>query len=205
MSKRDPILRPVQILDLRPTQFTVGLREVKEKRRRWRAHKPKKRAELLGSHMIPVVLGPGGRHYIIDHHHLSRALLDEGEQQILVNVVADFAMVERTSFWTVMEGHRFVYPYDARGKRQDYRKLPKTVAEMTDDPYRSLAGELRRVGGFAKDTTPFSEFLWTDFLRNRLSRSSIAADFTKALEKALALARSDDAVYLPGWCGPVTD
>ena len=38
-----------------------------------------------------------------------------------------------------------------------------TVAELIDDPFRSLAGELRRAGGFAKDTTPFSEFLWADF------------------------------------------
>ena len=39
--------------------MTVGLREVKEKRKRWREHKSeKKRAELLGKHMIPVVLGP---------------------------------------------------------------------------------------------------------------------------------------------------
>ena len=40
--------------------MTVGMREVKEKRQRWREHKPRKRAELLGKHMIPVVLGPAG-------------------------------------------------------------------------------------------------------------------------------------------------
>jgi hypothetical protein len=43
------------------------------------------------------------------------------------------------------------------------KDLPKTVAGLIDDPFRSLAGELRRAGGFAKDTTPFSEFLWADF------------------------------------------
>jgi hypothetical protein len=41
---------------------------------------------------------------------------------------------------------------------------------LIDDPFRSLADELRRAGGFAKDTTPFSEFLWTDFLRRRVKR-----------------------------------
>jgi hypothetical protein len=29
--------------------------------------------------------------------------------------------------------------------------------QLQDDPFRSLAGELRRAGGFAKDTTPYSE------------------------------------------------
>ena len=55
---REPVLRPVAILSLRPTQMTVGMREVKEKRKRWREHKSKKEGELLGKHMIPVVLGP---------------------------------------------------------------------------------------------------------------------------------------------------
>ncbi len=205
MSKREPILNPIPILSLRPTQLTVGMREVHEKQKRWREHKPKKRAELLGRHMIPVVLGPGDRHYVIDHHHLARALHEEGVKDVLVTVVADLGMVDPKSFWTVMDGHRWVYPYDAKGVRHDYRKLPKTVAELSDDPFRSLAGELRRVGGFAKDTTPFSEFLWADFLRNRMSRKGIEADFSKAMEKALELAKSQDAIYLPGWCGPAME
>lgn len=205
MSKREPVLNPIPILSLQPTQLTVGMREVREKQKRWREHKPRKRAELLGRHMIPVVLGPGDRHYVIDHHHLARALHEEGVKDVLVNVIADLTMVEPKSFWTVMDGHRWVYPYDAKGVRHDYRKLPKTVADLKDDPFRSLAGELRRVGGFAKDTTPFSEFLWADFLRNRMSRKNVEADFSKAIERALSLAKSQDAIYLPGWCGPVTE
>ena len=74
---------------------------------------------------------------------------------------------------------------------------------MIDKPFRSLAGELRRVGGFAKDTTPFSEFLWGDFLRRRMKRRIVEMDFNGALGQALKLAKSEDADYLPGWCGPV--
>ena len=203
---REPILKPVAILSLRPTQMTVGMREVKEKRKRWREHKSKKKqAELLGKHMIPVVHGPDDRFYVIDHHHLARALHDEGVKDILVAVVADLTMVDRDAFWVVLDNHRWVYPYNAKGERQQYRDIPKTVADLKDDPFRSLAGELRRIGGFAKDTTPFSEFLWADFLRRRMSRKSVENDFEKALEKALALARSKDAIYLPGWCGPAGD
>jgi hypothetical protein len=47
------------------------------------------------------------------------------------------------------------------------------MAKLIDDPFRSLAGELRRAGGFAKDTTPFSEFLWADFLRRRVKRKTV--------------------------------
>jgi hypothetical protein len=207
---REPILQPIPILSLRPTQMTVGMREVKEKRKRVqehrRKHKSKKKlGEFLGRHMIPVVLGPDKRHYVVDHHHLARALHEEGVENILVTVIADLTMVDRDAFWGVLDHRRWAYPYDAKGERRHFRDVPKTVAELKDDPFRSLAGELRRVGGFAKDTTPFSEFLWADFLRRKMSRKSVEADFDKAIEKALALAKSKDAIYLPGWCGAASD
>jgi hypothetical protein len=203
---REPILRPVAITSLRPTQMTVGMREVKEKRKRWREYKSaKKRAEMLGEHMIPVVLGPDERHYVVDHHHLARALHDEGVKDVLVTVIGDLTMVEREAFWGVMDNKRWAYPYDAKGDRRHFRDLPRSVADLKDDPFRSLAGELRRAGGFAKDTTPFSEFLWADFLRRKVARKLVEADFETAMEKALAFAKSKDAIYLPGWCGPATD
>ena len=61
LSVREPILKPVAIADLRPTQMTVGIREVKEKRKRWSDESKKKGADFLGRHMIPVVLGPKDR------------------------------------------------------------------------------------------------------------------------------------------------
>ena len=203
---REPYVKPVPILSLRPTQMTVGMREVKDKRKRWRENKSaKKRAELLGKHMIPVVLGPDQCNYVVDHHHLARALHDEGVKDILVTVIADLTMVDRDAFWGVLDNKRWVYPYDAKGDRHHFKDVPKTVADLKNDPFRSLAGELRRAGGYAKDTTPFSEFLWADFLRRKMSRKSVDQDFSKSVEKALAFARSKDAVYLPGWCGPATD
>ena len=83
--------------------------------------------------------------------------------------------------------------------------MPKSVDKLIDDPFRSLAGELRRAGGFAKDTTPFSEFLWADFLHRHMKRKAVEANFEIALEEALELAKSMDANYLPGWCGPVPE
>ncbi|HEY2246532.1 MAG TPA: ParB-like protein [Bradyrhizobium sp.] len=201
---REPTVHPIPILDLRPTQMTVGMREVKEKRKRFR-EKGKKQGEMIGKHMIPVVRGPDKRYYVVDHHHLARALHDEGVKDILVTVIGDLTMVERDAFWGVMDNKRWVYPYDARGERRHFKDLPKSIKDLKDDPYRSLAGELRRAGGFAKDTTPFSEFLWADFLRRRIARKMVEDHFSKALEKALELGKSHDAIYLPGWCGPASD
>src|SRR5258708_13455533 len=66
---REPHVKPIAINELRPTQITVGMREVAAKRARWRAQGKKKGANFLGKHMTPAVLGPNGPHYIIDHHH----------------------------------------------------------------------------------------------------------------------------------------
>src|SRR5215472_17181947 len=111
---REPKVHPVPILELRPTQMTVGLREVKEKRKRFREQKVKKQRETIGHHMIPVVLGPDKRFYVVDHHHLARTLHDEGIADILVTVIGDLTMVDRDVFWGVMDKKRWVYPYDAK-------------------------------------------------------------------------------------------
>jgi hypothetical protein len=202
---REPSVHPIPILDLRPTQMTVGMREVKEKRKRFKEQDDEKLSKTLGKHMIPVVIGPDKRYYVVDHHHMARALHEEGIKDILVTVIGDLRMVEREAFWGVMDNKRWVYPYDAKGERRHFKDLPKSIKDLKDDPYRSLAGELRRAGGFAKDTTPFSEFLWADFLRRRIARKVVEDHFAKALEKGLAAVKSHDAVYLPGWCGPADD
>jgi hypothetical protein len=49
---REPILQPVTIETLRPTQITVGMREVEAKRVRWREKEKDetKASEFLGKH-----------------------------------------------------------------------------------------------------------------------------------------------------------
>ena len=204
---REPLLETVAIKSLRPTQITVGMREVKAKRKSWREKETDKTkaGQFLGTHMIPVILGPKENHYIIDHHHLARALHDEGAKDVAVTVVANLSKLEPDAFWFVLDNHNWMHPFDDKGRRRGYQDIPKSVTALVDDPFRSLAGELRRAGGFAKDTTPFSEFLWADFLRRRIERKAVVKDFAKAMEKALALAKSQEAHYLPGWCGPASD
>jgi len=92
--------------------------------------------------------------------------------------------------------------FNANGVRQPYSSIPRSVTGMVDDLFRSLAGALLRAGGYAKNPTPFSEFLWADYLRRNVDRALVAKDFDAALVRALALAKSHDASYLPGWCGP---
>jgi hypothetical protein len=200
---REPILHPVPIDDLRPTQITVGMREVNAKRKAWRAKGGDRGAEFLGRHMVPVILGPKSRPYIIDHHHLALALHEEGVETLLVTVLADLSPLKPDAFWVVLDNHNWMHPFDDKGRRRRYEEIPKSVKDLIDDPFRSLASELRLAVGFAKDTTPYSEFLWADFLRRRMKRKTVETDFRGALEQGRKLAKSKDANYLPGWCGRV--
>jgi hypothetical protein len=189
MTTCEPVLNPIPIAELRPTQMTVGFREVAEKRREWREraeNSPKKAAKYLGSHTVPTVLGAGGRHYLIDHHHLVLALHEEKQTKVLVTVTADLSSLPRAAFWTYLDNRALCHPYDAAGKRRAFADIPKSITGLADDPYRSLSGELRRV----------------DFLRPRVKARQIDDHFSAALEKALSLSKTEAASYLPGWCGP---
>jgi hypothetical protein len=179
------------------------MREVEAKRKAWRDKKGDRRAEFLGRHMIPVILGPKDRFYVVDHHHLTRALHEEGVKNVLVTVMAKLNRLEPDAFWFVLDSRDWMHPFDDLGRRRGYQEIPKSVEDLIDDPFRSLAGELRRVGGYAKDTTLYSEFLWADFLRRRMKRKAVERDFEAALDHALKLSKTEDADYLPGWCGPI--
>jgi hypothetical protein len=196
------------LLDLRPTQMTAGFAEVALKRREWVGLSKKERKQLLQSHWFPSVLGPRGRSYIVDHHHLGLALHEEGVARVKLMVLEDLSYLAPTVFWRVMEQRNWVHPFDATGKRQPYGELPASITELKDDPYRSLAGMLRTAGGFAKDTSPFAEFLWADYLRPHITGAQIRKSIAVALREAQGLAKSPLARYLPGWSGvmvPMSD
>lgn len=201
MTAHEPLLRPQPLIELRPTQITVGFHEVQEKRKHFRQLTEKDGGTFIGRHMIPTVLGPKKRHYITDNHHLACALHKEGVEAVLVNVVADLSALSKASFWKFLDNRAWCHPYDADGRRTDFDAIPASIEDLKDDPYRSLAGDLRHAGGYAKDMTPFSEFLWADFLRQRIKPKSIHKDYGAALQRAVRLAKSDDADFLPGWCG----
>ena len=202
IQQTQPVLQPVPIASLRPTQMTVGYREVTRKRHEWRARIDSDGGDFLGRHMIPAVIGPGGAHWLIDNHHLARALHDEGVGEVLVSVVARLDHLGKRRFMTFMDSRNWLHPYDAVGRRIAYKELPHSIGKLADDPYRSLAGEVRRAGGYAKVDTPYAEFLWADFLRPRVPAKLVARNFDKAMTRALDAAHGAEATYLPGYCGP---
>ena len=189
----------VRIVDLHPTQMTLGYAEVLLKRQQWRQMDGAAKGDFLVKHPMPAVLGPKGRLYIVDHHHLARALLEEEVTSVLVTILADLSALERDEFWNVMDYRQWVHPYDAKGRKHSCRALKKTVSGLRNDSYRSLAAAVRMAGGVEKEQTPFAEFLWADYFRRRIPAKLLKTDPSAALTEALQMAHDKAAKHLPGW------
>jgi len=187
---------------LRPTQITVGKAEVADKRSVWRSLGKKKRKELIDAHWFPGVIGPKGKIYIVDHHHLGLALLEEGAKSVPVMVQRDFSWLEQDIFWRTMEFNRWAHPYDQHGNRTSYDAIPASLDKLADDAYRTLAARVRVAGGYSKDATPYAEFLWAEFYRRQLPLPGGKVS-AKTLQQALLLAHGHEAAYLPGWSGTI--
>lgn len=184
--------------------MTVGYREVARKREDWRQLK-RKGSKFLGRHMLPVVSGPGGDQWLIDQHHLACALAEEGVEDVLVSVIAKADHLDKKTFLAFMDNRAWLHVYDKNGNKRSWKHLPETIDGLEDDPYRSLAGDVRRLGGYAKTETPYSEFLWADYFRTQIKSGKLHRSYDACLERAVDLARIHNAAYLPGYCGPATN
>lgn len=194
-------LHEVEIHRLRPTQITVGMIEVNDKRKMLESMKHHEQREFLEAHPIPAVWGPEDKLYITDHHHLGRAATDAGIETGFFCVEEDFSKLATPDFWRKMRDARWAHPIDETGCHQHCDDIPHHLSKLRDDVYRSLAGYVRNAGGYDKTPTAFAEFLWADFFRTRIAVGPTRADFDQAVKQALKLAAAAEAAGLPGYHG----
>lgn len=190
---------------LRPLQGAVGMEEVRDKADKIKA-KPGKSCQKLADDPIKVVRGPGGALFITDHHHGADAWR-LAERPFALCEIADRAPPSsEAQFWSDLIKDHLVRLADADGKSISPEQLPNGLAQLPDDPYRSLAWRLRKNDGFCRSIMPqkeFAEFIWADWLRMRpeLPADAVRASAKRMLPTALALARSSAAKDVPGYVG----
>jgi hypothetical protein len=194
-------LKTVAINDLRPTQLTHGRREIHRKTLFYQSLSGHDLAMAMAEKPVPLVLGPGGSSFLIDHHHVAAALRHSGIKTMPAVLVADFSSLSYQEFWLSMEDHRWTYPYDAKGQRKSFTDMPDHVWEMEDDEYRSLAASVRDAGGYEKTSVPLEEFRWADLFRTYLPCPNTDDEFVSVERQALKLAKSKLAAGLPGYVG----
>lgn len=194
-------LKRAPLEDLRPTQLTVGMLEVHEKKKHLAALAPKDLEDFLQAHPMPTVIGPHGALYITDHHHLARAALEVRVATGYLTIEDDLSELGMKAFWEHMDEQLWVHPLDQNGIRHQYESLPRHLGDLVDDVYRSLAGYVRDAGGYDKTRTAFAEFIWADFFRRTVPIEDLSADFHEAVRRAKFLARSPLAKGIPGFKG----
>lgn len=195
--------RRQKVLDLRPTQFAVGMLEVDEKIKIVQAYGKKQLKVYVRENPVPVVLSPEGQMYLVDHHHFLAVCYHVGIKKVRVDVVKDLSKRRMTyaQFWKWMFKTRHAYPFCQFGEGpRKAMYLPKDIRGVADDPYRSIAWFVRKTGVFENSARNFAEFQWANFFRERKLLDRLGpAGLPKALITAVALAQSPAAKNLPGF------
>jgi hypothetical protein len=209
-----------KLSDLHPTQASVGMVEVRIKAEKLNDEIQRRSQRDFLNYLLkhnkeePVIIGPGGIFYITDHHHLARALYEVGASETYCAIVENLSEAKPNDFWKHLEDNNEVYLKDQNGDPITPQDLPTSVKDLSNNPFRSLAGAVRESCGFEKGDTSSSgedylEFQWADYLRAHWAQTGITTkdidtNFDSATKAALHLAAQKDAASLPGYTGKIS-
>lgn len=196
--------------DIRPSQAAVGLFSIKDKagkiEKEWAQNELD---EFLEEEANPAVISPEGKLHIIDGHHFHYALatanIPNERKRSYIDVIADFRSRSKKEFREYMIENKYVYLKSSTFKDICFDELPKSFTALEDNPYRSLSWIAKERDCFDKTKTPFAEFLWGQFFKDKgikLSSSLNAQELGEAVEKAMKLCSSPEASKLPGYVRP---
>ena len=193
----------INISLLHPLQSVVGRHEVELRAAKLKKKSAMKLEKYLQDprHIVPVVIGPGGTIYVTDHHHLCCALIESGVRTSTYAVVkASYIDFTTEKFWQTMKVMNWVYTRDENGHEiRIPDELPKTMYELRDDPYRSLAWMVRSAGGYFYTDEDLPDFQWANFFRARIKFDDTSEKWERALADAMKICHSDAAKDLPGY------
>jgi hypothetical protein len=190
---------------LHPLQGAIGMGEVRDKAAKI-AKKPNKERKDLKEDPIKVVRGPNNQLFVTDHHHGASAWLMSGETTGICRIEKGPASTDPNTFWIQLTALHKVRLADRDGKPITPDALPKTLAALPDDPYRTLAWMVRKKDGFCRalmNQKEFAEFIWADWLRKqpKLPAATVASSPQNVLPDAMKLVEGPDAATLPGYRG----
>lgn len=192
-----------KVLNLRPTQFAVGMLEVDEKIKEVSAYSEKQLKKYIKSNVVPVVRGHDNELYVVDKHHFLTVCYSLGIKKVHVEIIKDMKdeNLSYEEFWEWMVDNRNSYPYCQFGEGpREALYLPHDVRGLADDPYRSIAWFVRKTGAYENSNRNFSEFQWANFFRSKkLLQKHGKKGLPEALVEAVKLAQSDEARDLPGF------
>ncbi|EKB11042.1 MULTISPECIES: ParB-like protein [Aeromonas] len=186
---------------LHPTQGGVGQIQVDETQATLAGMSAKQLDKLMKKKEIPVVIAPDGSYWLVDRHHLTKALWQQGVKDARVKVIG--RLQDKANFWSQMQNNHWAWLKDEKGQSLTPEQLPTSIDKLPDYPYRTLAGLLQNAGYFRKDKQVyFVEFAWASWLGKQMQWMPVdSANLAARLQQAKRLACGSDAKDLPGYPG----
>ncbi|MCF5852813.1 MULTISPECIES: ParB-like protein [Aeromonas] len=186
---------------LHPTQGGVGQIQVDETQATLAGMSAKQLDKLMKKKEIPVVIAPDGSYWLVDRHHLTKALWQQGVKDARVKVIG--RLQDKANFWSQMQNNHWAWLKDEKGQPLTPEQLPTSIDKLPDYPYRTLAGLLQNAGYFRKDKQVyFVEFAWASWLGKQMQWMPVdSANLAASLQQAKRLACGSDAKDLPGYPG----
>ncbi|MGU5681119.1 ParB-like protein [Aeromonas allosaccharophila] len=186
---------------LHPTQGGVGQIQVDETQATLAGMSAKQLDKLMKKKEIPVVIAPDGGYWLVDRHHLTKALWQQGITEARVKVIG--RLQDKANFWSQMQNNHWAWLKDEKGQPLTPEQLPTRIDKLPDYPYRTLAGLLQDAGYFRKDRQVyFVEFAWASWLGKQMQWMPVDnSNLAARLQQAKRLACGSDASDLPGYPG----
>ena len=186
---------------LHPTQGGVGQIQVDETQATLAGMSAKQLDKLMKKKEIPVVIAPDGGYWLVDRHHLTKALWQQGVKDARVKVIG--RLQDKANFWSQMQNNHWAWLKDEKGQPLTPEQLPTRIDQLPDYPYRTLAGLLQDAGYFRKDKQVyFVEFAWASWLGKQMQWMPVDnSNLAARLQQAKRLACGSDASDLPGYPG----
>ncbi|WDO02615.1 chromosome partitioning protein ParB [Aeromonas allosaccharophila] len=186
---------------LHPTQGGVGQLQVDETQATLAGMSAKQLDKLMKKKEIPVVIAPDGGYWLVDRHHLTKALWQQGIKDARVKVIG--RLQDKANFWSQMQNNHWAWLKDEKGQPLTPEQLPSRIDQLPDYSYRTLAGLLQDAGYFRKDKQVyFVEFAWASWLGKQMQWMPVDnSNLAARLQQAKRLACGSDASDLPGYPG----
>jgi len=138
---------------LHPAQHSVGYAWIQRKLDKDFTSKSKAQSSM-DDDWIPFVLGPGDVPWMVDGHHTALALEKSGYSSTMVTLVkvCDWAQFSFAEFERKMVEVGFAYVLTRPSNQPNalpepvgLDSIPPTIVQLTDDPWRALAGFARKI------------------------------------------------------------
>jgi hypothetical protein len=186
---------------LLPTQLCLGLAEVKARASDFRLESPQSRRRYLRSRPVPIALSSAGEAWMIDRHHRLRALLEvDPKTTVFCTVVLELEGASHAHCLEELNRRGWLYLLDGDGNGpHPPERLPRSLIELQDDPYRSLVWKLKQEGLIRpRPAVPFLEFHWGAWLRTQTLPPFSSSELEPALDQARRLVRKRRGGGIPG-------